>query len=119
MGNNYLKSTFKSQKIKKWGSQPSKEIVEIKTLDSFNIEKPTLIKLDVEGSELKVIQGARNTLNKFKPVLWIEIHTDATLKAEGFPYERREIENILSELNYVYICSFSETNHFFRAQSNL
>lgn len=38
------------------------EKVQCKTLDSFNIENIGLIKIDVEGNELEVLQGAVQTL---------------------------------------------------------
>jgi len=43
------------------------------TLDSFlEIQKLNLLKVDVEGMEYDVIVGAKNTIDKFKPVLYIE-----------------------------------------------
>ena len=39
------------------------------------ISKPDFIKIDVEGEEFKVIKGAGKTLQQFKPILFIEIHT--------------------------------------------
>lgn len=32
------------------------------------------IKIDVEGAEIPVLQGAIETLRRFKPTLWIELH---------------------------------------------
>ena len=34
----------------------------IKTLDSLSIESPTLVKIDVQSSETKVIEGGQKTL---------------------------------------------------------
>ena len=45
--------------------------VEIKTLDSFNLE-PEFIKIDVEGFEYQVLLGAENTINTYRPILLIE-----------------------------------------------
>jgi len=51
--------------------------VKCRTLDSFilkqNIKKINLIKIDVEGNELNVINGAIETIKKFKPTILIEI----------------------------------------------
>ena len=47
------------------------EIIEIKTLDSFNLE-PDFIKIDIQGYEISVLKGASKTLEKFKPTLLIE-----------------------------------------------
>jgi FkbM family methyltransferase len=40
------------------------EEIEIRTLDSFNIENINFIKIDVEDNELQVLLGAKNTLIK-------------------------------------------------------
>jgi FkbM family methyltransferase len=45
------------------------------TLDDFANERPTLLKIDVEGFELAVLQGAGEVL-KARPKLAIEIHAD-------------------------------------------
>lgn len=46
--------------------------VELRTLDSFDFREVRIIKLDVEGLELKVLQGAQQTLvrNDFPPILF-------------------------------------------------
>lgn len=43
-------------------------------LDSYNL-KPDLIKIDVENTEVQVIEGAMGTLKKYKPRLVVE-HSD-------------------------------------------
>ncbi|MGF1540631.1 MAG: FkbM family methyltransferase [Pleurocapsa sp.] len=45
--------------------------IEIKTLDSFQLQ-PDFIKIDVEGFEHQVLLGAKETINKFRPILLIE-----------------------------------------------
>jgi hypothetical protein len=44
-----------------------------RTLDSFNLEKLNFIKLDIQGSEVRALKGAKKTINKFKPYMFIEI----------------------------------------------
>jgi len=47
--------------------------VPIVKLDNFlELTKLKLLKIDVEGMEQQVIQGAANIINKFKPVLYVE-----------------------------------------------
>ena len=41
-------------------------------LDSFSLSDITFIKLDVEGHEKQVIEGAKDLIKKYKPVIWIE-----------------------------------------------
>ena len=55
--------------------------IQCRKLDSLNIEKIGLIKIDVEGFEIEVIKGAINTIKDHKPVLIIEneiVHTNNT-----------------------------------------
>jgi FkbM family methyltransferase len=56
------------------------EIIEVKKLDnlfpSLNISKVDLVKIDVEGYELHVLQGAKKLLQQFKPTLFIELSDD-------------------------------------------
>lgn len=57
--------------------------VECKKIDSLNIEKIGLIKIDVEGHEMQVIEGAKNTLIQQQPNLIIEneiVHQKDTSK---------------------------------------
>ncbi|MBI4929253.1 MAG: FkbM family methyltransferase [Bacteroidetes bacterium] len=53
------------------------ETVEIRRLDDIeqinHFPQVNLIKIDVEGYELKVLKGAEQLLKKFKPVLFIEV----------------------------------------------
>ncbi|MFQ5954705.1 MAG: FkbM family methyltransferase [Kiloniellales bacterium] len=46
--------------------------VPMKTLDGLGLEQVDFIKVDVEGYELKVIEGARETLLRCRPVLVVE-----------------------------------------------
>ena len=52
--------------------------VDIMTLDSFSekneIKKVDLLRMDVEGYERNIIEGSMNFLEKFKPILMIEVH---------------------------------------------
>jgi FkbM family methyltransferase len=55
----------------------SKEKVEMMTLDSFvQIHQitPSLIRMDVEGYETKIVEGMSLVLSRMKPALLIEIH---------------------------------------------
>lgn len=48
-------------------------------LDSKIIDPPDLVKIDVEGAESLVIEGAMITLEKYKPTLLIEIHSQRNM----------------------------------------
>ena len=47
--------------------------VATKKLDDFNFTNIRFIKIDVEGHELEVIRGAKDTIERWRPVMLIEI----------------------------------------------
>lgn len=47
--------------------------VRFTSLDKFNFENVDLIKIDVEGSEAQVLDGAISTINRNRPILIVEI----------------------------------------------
>ena len=49
------------------------QVVQLTTLDAYAIEGVDLIKIDVEGCELEVLEGARRTITASRPVLIVEI----------------------------------------------
>lgn len=64
---------------------------QILPLDDVDVQDNIkLIKIDVEGFELQVIQGMINTIKKYKPYIMIEIRNEHSVK----------INKILKELNY-------------------
>lgn len=50
--------------------------IDIRTLDSYLL-KPSFIKIDVQGFELNVLQGGRETILEHKPIILIELITKA------------------------------------------
>ncbi|MDA8807013.1 FkbM family methyltransferase [Opitutales bacterium] len=66
--------------------------VKTETLDSVVSEdkNPSLIKIDVEGHEIEVLQGGRNTLSEAKPLMIIE----------SFPPKQSSVLSLLDELGY-------------------
>jgi len=66
--------------------------VKTETLDSIlrKDRTPSLIKIDVEGHEVEVLQGARNTIREAKPMMIIE----------SFPPKQSTVLSLLHELGY-------------------
>ncbi len=73
------------------------QVAYIDRLDDYKYESIDLIKIDVEGSEIHVIQGGRKTIRDHQPVILIELADVAT---EPFGYLAHLIEYELRELNY-------------------
>jgi FkbM family methyltransferase len=51
--------------------------VQVRTLDSYNLNAVSIIKVDVEGNELQVLRGGAATIAKFRPPLIVELLTGA------------------------------------------
>ncbi len=50
--------------------------VEVKTLDSMNMDPVRLIKVDAQGAELDVLLGAEKTVHRCRPVILVEVWSD-------------------------------------------
>ena len=71
--------------------------IEVKTLDSFRLTDIDFIKIDVDGFELQVLEGARETIRQSSPVICMEskplkrrkTHNQSRrlLLKEGYRYE--------------------------------
>ena len=79
----------------------AKENVDTIALDDFvvanQIKHVDVLKLDIEGSELKALHGAKKTIAKFRPAIMLGVNSNA-LKASGTDHD--EIQKTLSELGY-------------------
>jgi FkbM family methyltransferase len=75
------------------------DVVRIITLDSIQLTRCNLIKIDVEGMELKVLEGARQTIQNHRPILFVENN-----KQEN---SERMIRHIM-DMNYSCWWFFSE-----------
>jgi FkbM family methyltransferase len=62
-----------------------------------DFDRITLIKIDAEGAEPEVLSGARRTLERHRPVLFIEVNPGA-LERRG--HSSRKLQTRLDELNY-------------------
>lgn len=76
------------------------------TLDSFNLA-PDLIKIDVEGHEYEVLQGAHRTIAKYHPRIILEIldtNSQSASRIDDFLCKMgyKCIASNLDGLNYVY-----------------
>ena len=75
--------------------------VECKILDDFKFNNSiSFIKIDVEGHEISVLNGAKIIIKKFKPNLLIEIE------------ERHSKRNVKDTINF--ICSFGYNSYVFK-----
>ena len=62
-------SEFDKKKVTKIKTKKIDTIIKNKKLDDYTL----LIKLDIEGHELQAIEGAKDTIKKYKPIIIIEL----------------------------------------------
>jgi len=74
--------------------------VPVRKLDSIQLPKVGIVKIDTEGYETPILRGAKETIAKNKPRLIIEVHRGTGKAAKTFGEEQQRIEKILSDLGY-------------------
>lgn len=73
--------------------------IPIKPLDSFNFERIDLLKIDVEGFEEFVLQGAEETLKRCNPVVALEV----TREKKTNVIRTKDAVQMMLDLNYKLI----------------
>ncbi len=71
------------------------------SLDDFcNIHgvQPNIIKIDVEGFELSVLEGARTLLTRSKPTIFLSVHPQHLISLGRSP---EELKSLISEIGYM------------------
>ncbi|MDB5260132.1 MAG: methyltransferase FkbM family [Candidatus Nomurabacteria bacterium] len=66
-------------------------------LSPLKIQKIDFIKIDVEGSEMYVLEGARETIEKFKPIIVLEM-AEKNLSSYQITFE--EMFSYIEKINY-------------------
>ena len=74
--------------------------VPARTLDSYNFENVDCIKIDVEGSELLVMQGAKDTIDRCRPSVQVEI---VPKQCKLFGYDPQELYDFFADRDYVCV----------------
>ena len=97
--------------VKKWMNENSgcftimetganNSTMETITIDELDISDVDFIKIDVEGVELAVLQGAVNTIKKYKPLLQVELLNNLAFKLHNIKTQTI-IDYIINILDYV------------------
>jgi len=69
------------------------------TLDELDFDRLNFILMDCEGSEYNILLGARNTINKFKPIIVTEVNDHHLQK---FGSSRDQLFLLLDQMGYTY-----------------
>lgn len=90
-----LSSVYKSDE-----RQLSEGVIELKVFDKEfeeRLERLDAVKIDVEGAEFPVLKGMKASLERFKPILIIEMNGETFTQAG---YSLQEVSSFLDELGY-------------------
>jgi len=82
--------------------RPSQNLVPVpaRTLDSYNFKDVNAIKIDVEGSELLVMQGAKDTIERCRPSVQVEI---VPKQCTLFGYDPQDLYDYMAKYDYVCV----------------
>jgi FkbM family methyltransferase len=88
------------------------EIIEIIMLDTFaeneNLEKINFIKVDIEGWEMQLLLGAKSIIQKWHPILTLEVNRLLMERAEDTP---EQLWKFLSDSGYEIFRLFYDENN--------
>jgi len=91
IGKLYL-SEFSAAHSLEVGKKSSYQMISVKTLDDIVKENIDLVKIDAEGSEVKIIRGMKKIMKLYKPCLLIE--------TGHFKNETQMVSEILKRVGY-------------------
>jgi FkbM family methyltransferase len=72
--------------------------IDQKTLDSYNFEDVDIIKIDVEGYELLILEGASDTIKRNRPIIQIEC---VEIQPRAFGRTIQELFDYFNDRDYV------------------
>jgi FkbM family methyltransferase len=87
--------------------------VPVITIDSLNLPRCDFLKIDVEGMELAVLRGARQTIEKLRPILYLD-----NRRRENSP----AVIEYLHSLDYVlywHLAPLYNANNFYQNEENI
>jgi FkbM family methyltransferase len=79
---------------------------QIKTLDSFGFDSVDFLKIDAEGYEPLIIQGAMKTIERCKPIIFYERKGHE----ERFGYHKGSVLEMLKDLGYKDLAHIDHKN---------
>jgi FkbM family methyltransferase len=98
-GHNFIDHTPYNPRAK--GSEKQRHTVNVQTLDSYGFDEVDFIKIDVEGYELYVLQGAEHTLQQNRPLVQAEVNPAFSQK---FGYTAQAMIDWMRQRDY-RVCS--------------
>jgi FkbM family methyltransferase len=102
-GQAILEGPFQISRINPAKTTSEKKDIQIQTkifdecVSKLKVQRIDLVKIDVEGAELDVLRGMEQSLEKYHPLLLIELHTK---HLSHFNYGPEDLLRFLEVLNY-------------------
>lgn len=81
-----------------WSEESTKDSIRCEPLDDIISEPVDLIKIDVEGMEMRVLDGAERIIDEFSPVIMIEVSAIG-----GVQLHKEEFNRWMELNNYEYL----------------
>jgi len=94
--------TEKNKSINSWNSNYN---VKMRPLDSYNFKNISIMKIDVEGHEISVLEGALNTINRNRPKILIEVWNRPKRQKEFLAFMRKINYKVKKISGEDYLCS--------------
>jgi FkbM family methyltransferase len=86
------------------GNNEGGEVVEVVTIDNLNLERLDLLKIDVENMEFEVLDGAIETIKKYKPVIVLEyIHAGQQSIIDYFERHSLSYTYEVCQMNFIMV----------------
>lgn len=96
-GHNHLAHFDKNPRANQERSTRATQTVTVNRLDDYEFDRVDFIKIDVEGYEKFVLQGATQTINNNRPLLQLEI---VATQCKKFDYTPEELIEMIRSMNY-------------------
>jgi FkbM family methyltransferase len=85
----------------------SRDAVPAITIDSLNLSDVALLKIDAQGADMRILKGARHTIESCRPVIAFELEREL---ARQHQFNEGCVEDFFSSLNYSLIVARSDPN---------
>jgi FkbM family methyltransferase len=83
--------------------------VGVRTLDSVDLGfKPRYIKIDIEGGEIDMLRGSRETINRSRPIISLEY---GSIGYEAFGHKAESVVHLKNEFGYALFDLFGNVYH--------
>lgn len=90
--------------------------IDLVSLDSLELNQLDFLKIDVEGGQLELLKGAAKTLQKFSPVIFIELYSNVQEHTKKFYSYEQEVllpKQLLQEYGYQMTEQLSENDYVY------